>query len=304
MYNEERGSNIFSNHREQGNPAMTNISDPHNGKSQTEETVPTIKRLPYGSTPEQFGDLYLPDRSHNSELLPIVMLFHGGFWEAAYDLTLMHGLAIDLVNQGLAVWNTEYRRVGQAGGGYPGTLQDVAAATDYLPTIAQKYGLDLQRVISIGHSSGGQLAFWSAARKNLPAANPLSLGPRSYLLHLRGVISLAGVVDLELGWHLNLGSGAVDHFMGGSLATRGESYALASPAILVPFSVPQILIHGVYDTTVPLEISQTYVRKARAAGTAATMISLVELPAAGHMEFIHPHSRAWHKTREILKQLI
>jgi acetyl esterase/lipase len=283
---------------------MTNMPDPYNWNGQTEETVPTIRRLPYGSTPEQFGDLYLPDRSNKSELLPTVMLFHGGFWEATYDLALMHGLAVDLVNHGLAVWNIEYRRVGQAGGGYPGTLQDVAAASDSLPTIAKKHGLDLQRVISIGHSSGGQLAFWSAARENLPAAHPLSSNTRPHLPHLRGVMSLAGVVDLELGWHLNLGNGAVEHFMGGSLATQSASYALASPAALVPFSVPQILIHGAYDTTVPLEISQTYVRKARAAGTTESMVNLVELPTTGHMELIHPHSRAWHKTREIVKQLL
>jgi acetyl esterase/lipase len=281
---------------------MTNAFDANRSKSSIGPYTST--RLQYGSAQQQFGVLYLPANSQPTTQLPTILLIHGGFWRAAYDLTLMDGLAKDLVQRGMAVWNIEYRRVGEAGGGYPGTLQDVAAATDYLATITKTYALDIQRLISIGHSAGGHLAFWLAARPKLPTTNDLLLPQAPHPLHFKGAISLAGVVDLELAWHLNLGNNAVEHFMGGKPATIPKRYALASPASLVPLDVPQVLIHGTNDTRVPLEVSQTYLRKARAAGTNNNAINLVELPATDHMELIDPNSKAWNKTIEALKRLL
>src|SRR5581483_5408559 len=112
-------------------------------------------RLTYGDDPQQFGDLSLPSTSGPH---PIILLIHGGFWRAPYNLSLMSSLAEDLVRYGLATWNIEYRRVGDPGGGWPGTLQDVALAADHLITIAPTYNLDLQRIVAVGHSAGGQLA--------------------------------------------------------------------------------------------------------------------------------------------------
>jgi acetyl esterase/lipase len=281
---------------------MTNAFDANQPRNSAGAYTST--RLHYGSARQQFGILYLPTGSPTTTLLPTIVLIHGGFWHAAYDLTLMHKLAKDLVRRGLAVWNIEYRRVGEEGGGYPGTLHDVAAATDFLATIATTYMLNIQRIISIGHSAGGHLAFWLAARPHLPVTNDLSLSRTLPPLHFKGAISLAGVVDLELAWHLNLGNNAVEHFIGGSPHTMPKHYALASPASLVPLDIPQVLIHGTNDLHVPLEISQTYARKARAAGTTDHAISLIELPATSHMELIDPTSRAWKKTVETLKKLL
>src|ERR1700724_95725 len=121
-------------------------------------------RLKYGDESVQFGDLYVPadEESH-----PVVILIHGGFWRAAYDLSLMTKLAQDLAARGIAAWNIEYRRVGNSGGGWPGTFLDVAGATDYVMTIAATYRLDLQQVVAVGHSAGGHLALWLAARGKL-----------------------------------------------------------------------------------------------------------------------------------------
>ena len=265
----------------------------------------TVKQLPYGTLPQQFGHLYLPIHETSTPVAPprpTILLIHGGFWRAAYDLTLMNPLAQDLVQRGLAVWNIEYRRVGEDGGGYPGTLQDVAAAADYLTTIAQDYAIDTQQVISIGHSAGGHLAFWLAARPNLPPQNELALLAPTF--RFKGTISQAGVVDLELAWHLNLGNGAVAQFMGGAPNSQRARYELASPAHLVPLSAPQLLIHGTEDTRVTLEVSQTFVRKARAAGTPPGTVTLIELAGVNHMDLIDPTTRAWQKTLEwIQKQL-
>src|SRR5205814_1584844 len=122
-------------------------------------------RFAYLTGPLRFGELYVPKGSGPH---PVVILIHGGFWRVPYGLTLMQRLADDLVQKKIAAWNIEYRRVGDAGGGWPGTLRDVARAADYLTTLAPRYALDLTRVVSVGHSAGGQLALWLAARSRLP----------------------------------------------------------------------------------------------------------------------------------------
>ncbi len=127
------------------------------------------------------------------------MLIHGGFWKAEYDLTLMDALAEDLVARGWAAWNIEFRRLGN-GGGVPETLDDVSAAIDHLATL----DVDRSRVVAIGHSAGGQLAAWAATREN----------PR---VALTGVVSQAGVLDLQRAAELNLSNGVVDRFLNGAL---------------------------------------------------------------------------------------
>ena len=199
------------------------------------------KRLEYGPEHLQFGDLYLPNHSGQR---PIVILIHGGYWRSRYGLDLMNGLAEDLAKRGYAAWNIEYRRVGNMGGGWPGTFQDVAIATDYLRQIAPSYGLDLKKVVPIGHSAGGHLAFWLAARpripifaKNSPLAGSQLAGKHEETatpLALAGTISLAGVVDLEMAWKLHLSNNAVVELLGGTLVSVPERYTVASPAALLP----------------------------------------------------------------------
>src|SRR5215472_13479598 len=135
-------------------------------------TISSTLRLAYGAESLQFGELYVPNGSGPH---PVVILIHGGFWRAAYRLTLMQALAGDLVQKGIAVWNIEYRCIGDAGGGWPGTLQDVACAADCLKALAPLHALDLTCVIAVGHSAGGQLALWLAARSRLPKKSQLTM---------------------------------------------------------------------------------------------------------------------------------
>jgi acetyl esterase/lipase len=241
-------------------------------------------RIVYGPDPLHFGDIRLPSGPGPH---PVVVVVHGGFWRARYDLEHIGHVCAALTKRGLATWNIEYRRIGDAGGGWPGTFHDVANAADYVRTLAPEYKLDLSRVVALGHSAGGHLAMWLAARSRIPAADALFT---SNPLPLRGVVSLAGVVDLQQAYALRLSQQVVSDLIGGAPAEYPDRYRSASPAALLPLGLPQILIHGTKDGPVPFQISADYVRAAQAAGDSATLIAL---EGAHHFEVIDPSSAEW-----------
>ena len=203
----------------------------------------------YGDHPSQYAELTMPDGGEESAAAPVVVVVHGGYWSARYGAELGRPLAADLAANGFAALNVEYRRIGD-GGGWPETADDVAAAVDALRGRA---GLDLNHVVGLGHSAGGQLVAWLAARR--AAAVPLT-----------GVVLQAGVLDLVAGSAAGLGYGAVDAFLGGSPAQRPEAYAAASPIARVPLGVASVALHGTRDDLVPIDQSQRFVAAASAAG--------------------------------------
>ncbi|MEA2574728.1 MAG: hypothetical protein QOH93_2026 [Chloroflexia bacterium] len=252
--------------------------------------VPAEHRIPYGPNEFQFGDLRLPSNP-KSEIpnpkFPIVVFIHGGFWRSQYDLTHAGHAANALTEAGLATWSIEYRRIGQPGGGWPGTFQDVGAAVDYLRVLAPQYNLDLSRVVVVGHSAGGHLAAWVASRHRIPAGDPLYTADP---LPVKAAVPLAGVVDLRRAWELKLSNGVVEDFMGGSPDAVPERYASASPIEMLPSGVPMRLIHGTDDGIVPIEISERYVQAAQQRGDD---VKLVTLEGAEHFELINPDTKEW-----------
>ncbi|WEF31552.1 alpha/beta hydrolase [Pseudoduganella chitinolytica] len=240
-------------------------------------------RLPYGWHPSQFGELRLPA---GPGPFPVVVGIHGGWWRAAHGLETHAHLCAALTRLGYATWNIEYRRVGEAGGGWPGTLQDVGAALDYLAVIAAEFNLDLARVVPVGFSAGGQLALWAAARAAFAAGHPLH---EATPLPVSAAVALAGAVDLARCAELQLSKGIVAAFLGGDPAAVPERFAAASPAQL-PIAVPHTLVHGSADSSVPVEISQRYHAAATARGAAC---ELVVLPGVEHFDLIDPLSPAW-----------
>jgi acetyl esterase/lipase len=238
----------------------------------------------YGPDRSQRADLYLP-RGPGPH--PVMILIHGGSWTARYGRIVMRGVAGDLVKRGWAVWNIEYRRVGN-GGGWPATFADVAAAIDYLAGVAAP--LDLERVSVLGHSAGGHLALWAAGRELLPAGAPgrIDGAPR---VPLERVIAQAAVCDLADAyrrWH----GGAVQALMSAAPDDAPERYASADPMQLLPPGMPVLLVHGTLDETVSVKLSRGYERAARAAGGA---VELVEIAGAAgrHRAHIDPRGEAW-----------
>jgi acetyl esterase/lipase len=234
---------------------------------------PSLQTIAYGPSEHQVGDLYLP----NAGYAPVICLLHGGFWRMPYGRDHIEPIGRDLVDRGFAIWNLEYRRMGVPGGGWPGTLQDVAEGIGHLAALADDTdAMDLNRVTVVGHSAGGHLALWSAKHAQ-------------ERVKIAAAVGLAAVSDLRLAHQLHCGNGAVEALLGGSPEDQPLRYDTASPAELLPLGVKQLLIHGTYDEDVPVEISRRY---ARAAGAAGDEVCFIELADASHMDFVDPESEA------------
>jgi len=234
-------------------------------------------RTAYGDDPSQFGDLYLPEGTPRG----VVVVVHGGFWLDSYDLSLGAPLATSLAAEGWAAWNLEYRRVG-SGGGAPATFDDIDAGIDALADL----GVDTTTVVALGHSAGGHLATWAAARGRYDewsAAVPVT-----------HVVSQAGVLDLVAADAEGLGNGAVAGLLGGAPTDADERY---DPAQQLPLDVPVWCVHGTDDTNVPYSQSEDYVAAATGAGAEA---ELVTIDGGDHFVLIDATSEAWARQLEIL----
>lgn len=253
------------------------------------------QRIPYGSDPLQFGDLRLP-KGNGKGPYPVVVVIHGGCWFAEYDLNHLAAFSDALTKAGVATWSLEYRRIGNQGGAWPGTFQDVAKGTDFLREVAKKYPLDLKRVIVIGHSAGGQLALWLAARKNLPKESVLFVRDP---LPLAGVVSLAGISDLRK-YRPNCDD-SVNKLMGGAPEQFAARYQQTSPIEMLPLRVPVRLIHGARDPIVPLQLSREFEAAAKGKGDDVT---LNVLESAGHFDLISPLSMAWPEVESAVLSLL
>lgn len=247
--------------------------------------APDLK-IAYGADAMQFGALWIPKQA-SAQPRPVVVLIHGGCWRADLPgLELMDYLAADLRDRGLAVWNLEYRRIGHAGGGYPGTFQDITRGIDHLRAFGREQNLDLTRVVLVGHSAGGHLATWAAARDRLPLRSPLRLGPA---LQARGVVSLAGINDLAAfranGPGRCGGPKTIDDLVQGS--SPSSAFSDTSPAELGPPQRLQWVMSGDLDPIVPAGFGSAYARAVKGRARAVTVSQ------AGHFELIDPGSRAW-----------
>jgi acetyl esterase/lipase len=230
----------------------------------------------YGPDPAQFGELWLPGVTPAAT----VVIVHGGFWRARYDVSLGRPLAGDLARRGYAVWNLEYRRV-SAGGGWPATFEDIAAGIDLLAELP----VGTTRVAVIGHSAGGHLAAWAAGRAGLPPGAP---GAQP-LVAVTAVICQAGVLALADCAREGVGGTAALDLMGGRPQDLPDRYRLADPMAAVPVEAAVLCLHSRADDAVPFAYSERYVAAAARAGGRAR----VHETQGDHFTLIDPHSADW-----------
>jgi acetyl esterase/lipase len=238
----------------------------------------------YGAGPHQVADVWLPDPGPAG---PLIVLIHGGFWRAEYGRSIVAPMAAALQADGFAVAAIEYRRTGAAGG-WPQTVDDVRLAAQAVPDLID----DQPRapVVLVGHSAGGHLALWAGSQAELPT--------------LAGVVSLAGVCDLVRADQLALDregdDGAVATLLGGRSWERPERYAAADPMQLPVPPAPVVLVHGLEDRIVPVELSRRYAAYLAAAGAP---VELVELSGVEHFGPIDPLSPAWPAVRAAIARI-
>ncbi len=257
-----------------------------------------FRKLPQPTPDEVFNSLYGTEALQYVEVwkpegkgpFPVVLLIHGGCWQSEVaKADIMHRQAAALVARGVAVWNVEYRGVDVPGGGYPGTFADVAAAADLLARTGAKHGLDTSRVVAMGHSAGGHLALWLAARPRISGGSALhAVAP----LPISGVVSIGGLPDLaeaRTEAAAVCGADTVDRLVGAATPSHPDPYADTSPVALLPLGVPQVLVSGEKDVIAPPRYAASYVAKAQAAGE---RVPSVVIPAQGHFELISPGTPA------------
>lgn len=253
----------------------------------------------YGTDDAQRVDVWLPE---GEGPFPVVLMVHGGCWQKAIaDRTLMNYAAEALRTRGLAVWNVEYRGVDEPGGGYPGTYQDVAAATDSLRLWADDFNLDLNRVAGFGHSAGGHLIAWVASRENLPESSPLSGGDP---LRLVGLVNSGGLADLEASEPVTLESClavVADQLTGAPSDQRPDVYTDTSPARIAPTTTAQVSLNGARDRIAPPQLGRAYTDGVIARGGVA---AYVEIEGEGHVELIAPGTVAFETTAQLLEQML
>ena len=259
------------------------------------ETVPA-KREAYGSDPQQFGELRLPE---GTGPFPIAVIIHGGCWTKGFaTLAYMSPLADGLAATGIASWNIEYRQLGDAGGGWPGTFIDWAAATDHLRVLARRYPIDLSRVVVIGHSAGAPAALWVAARSRLPATSVIRGADP---LKITAAVAIDGPVDLMafIGPDKFVcDKSVVSAFMGGSPAKLPGRYGEANPIALLPSGVPAALVAS---NVLPPDEAERYRRAALAKGDRAEVLSL---EGAGHFDMLSPAKPSGSLVEALIRQIL
>jgi acetyl esterase/lipase len=253
--------------------ACANDENPGGQPMPPDERATSGTRLTYGGDSSQWVERYDPDGASRGT----VVVIHGGFWKAEYAADLGAPLAADLAARGWTALNVEYRRVGN-GGGFPATFDDIHAAINLVEGDGP--------VVALGHSAGGHLATWAAARQRF---DEWAGG-----VEVTHVLSQAGVVDLTAAYEENLGGGAVAALMGAG--SDDPAYDLADPIRQVPVDAAVWCLHAPDDESVPMSESRDYVRAATGAGGTADLVEVT----GGHFELIDPSTEAWQAIVEIL----
>lgn len=253
-------------------------------------------RTSYGPAKSQYADLYLPKDAR--EAVPVVILVHGGCWNVEVPAETLASNAADLTRAGVAVWNIEYRRIGEPGGGYPGMYEDVGAAFDMLRSVAGAHRLDLTRVTVVGHSSGAHLGMWAAARHKLPAGHALRGADP---LPVRSVLSVGGAPDIEHAAELLPiacpGVVTINQVVGAKTPDRAKPFADTSANQMFPLGIRTRSIMGEYDDVLPPYLGLWWQRLASRKGDD---VDTHVIKGGGHFDLVATSEPEWQEVRALI----
>lgn len=216
---------------------------------------PADQTIKYGDDSLQFAEYW-----QSKPGAPLLLLIHGGCWLQQFNLEHVRPLASRLASEGVAVLSIEYRRIGDPGGGFPGTFEDITRAA----LMAEQ--LPHETLFVAGHSAGGHLALWLAGSIELSK--------------LKGAIGLAAISNLDAyAKGQSSCEQATKRLMGGMPDEVPERYRAASPHQL-KFTPPVLLLHGDQDPIVPVSQSEQF--------CARQNCKLEKLAGSGHFDLIDP----------------
>lgn len=231
----------------------------------------------YGADSLQWGALRMPE---GPGPFPVAVVIHGGCWIDALGEGSLTPLAAALVDEGIATWDVEYRRLGHEGGGWPGSFLDVGAAVDYVRVLASDYPLDLERVVTVGHSSGAHYAVWAAGRPGLPSSSEIR-GDDPF--PVRAAVGIDGPMDLAAFRESGVCETAIARLLGGEPDEQPERYAQASPLLMPPFQADIYL----NPAGMMFQVGDPEVMARRAAETGETVV-VNPVPESNHFQLITP----------------
>nr|WP_053000105.1 alpha/beta hydrolase [Sphingomonas sp. Y57] len=274
-----------------------NISD-HQMMDWLPRTQPTARLRYADDSPLQFGDLRIPANAPPPAGHPVIIFLHGGGWMSDWNKDYSDALVENLSREGFAPWSVEYRRLGNAGGGFPRTFLDVSRAADFVEALSGKYPLDLDRVIVVGHSAGGHLALWLAGRRNVPPASVIA--PSKPPLRLRGAVVVASVSSLEDALEKSGRQSTLSILGATTLEEARRRYAEASPDRLLPLDGRLRVIDGSKDAEWRIASNTLFAERARAAGND---VGRIILQGANHFDVVTPSGPAFAAILRAVKEI-
>ncbi|AXI00027.1 alpha/beta hydrolase [Sporosarcina sp. PTS2304] len=237
------------------------------------------KNIVYGEAVGEYvtADLYYP-QSHDREL-PVVVLIHGGAFQSG-SKEMYRSVGSKLATDGYFVMAINYRLSTPASATYPGALEDVGQAMNWIVLHANERGLDPLRIGIIGDSAGAYLA------------TMFSLTRQPFSYRICAVVAVYGIFDLSAECREEkyaTTTNMFEQFLGIPYEGNVEAFDKASPishveeAIANPiFDTDYYLIWGKTDPIINPNQSIVFYEHLK---KAKIQVITSEIPDKGHLWF-------------------
>lgn len=249
--------------------------------------------IQYGEYADTVLDIMYP-KAPSATKRPGVVVFHGGGWIQSNKESTMNALCLPYLAQGFVVCNVEYRvaRTGQSPAPAPAAVVDALAATKWFADRAEKYNMDVNRLVITGASAGGHLALMVGMAT--PEAN---VGP---VVKAAAIVNCYGITDVN-DIVTRFANPNAPHWSEQWLHPQDGREALGkrlSPMTYIRSNLPPVLtVHGERDNSVPVAQAIKLNWELKQAGVDA---EIIVIPNAGH----GPGAGQWPPTNKLIFEFL